>query len=201
MGKNFFARIPRKIQISAIAVIVLLLAFFVLRFLPIRAVSVPSDFLQARQEASKIAEEIVSMSQEGTLSLGQIASYDDKKKYSEALLLISQEIERNRAIREKAISLSAKLEAMTKNISSISPASAGQIALEAISSETSLISRLINYNDYLMQLLENLRDKFMGVGNGDKLPEIIEKINSESRAINDLNQKFNDLMKKFDGAL
>ena len=87
---------------------------------------------------------------------------------------------------------------MAKNLAKISPASAGQIALEAISSETALISRLITYNDYLTKLLEVLRNKFLEKQNGDQVPELISKINDEARAINDLNQKFNEVMKKFD---
>ncbi len=190
-----------RFKIVAIATGVLLLGFFVLRFLPIRAVSVPSEFLEARKEASRTAEEIVSLASNVSNNLNQIAAYDTEKKYSEAVLLVSQEIERNREMRGKAILLSGKLEAMAKNLSNISPGSSGQIALEAISSETALISQLIDYNDYLVKLLENLHDKFIGKKVDNKIAEWVDKINGEIRDINDLNQKFNDLMKKFDESL
>jgi hypothetical protein len=87
---------------------------------------------------------------------------------------------------------------MAKNLAQISPASASQKALEAVSSETALISRLITYNDYLTQLLEVLRGKFLGKNSNDKIPELIQKLNNEAQAINDLNQKFNETMKEFD---
>jgi len=152
----------------------------------------------ARQEASVIASEIVSLSNESTNNLNEIAQLDKEKKYTEALLLVSRELERNRQAREKAIKLSVHLETMAKNLNQISPASASQLALQAISSETGLISRLITYNDYLTQLLEVLREKFLGKNIGNKIPELIAKINDEAQAINDLNQKFNEIMKEFD---
>jgi ABC-type transporter Mla subunit MlaD len=152
----------------------------------------------ARREASGIAQEVVSLSNQSTDNLAEISRLDQEKKYSEALDLISREIERNRQAREKAIKLSSQLELMAKNISGISPASASQVALQAVSSETTLISRLIEYNDYLNQLLEILREKFMGLSNGNSIPELISKINDEAKAINDLDKKFNDLIGDFD---
>ncbi|MEK9168387.1 MAG: hypothetical protein AAB698_01125 [Patescibacteria group bacterium] len=195
---NFYFKIPRRIRILIVFIIIIFIAYFILRFLSAEPRNIPSDFLIARQEASLIAQNIVSISNESTNKLNEIAQFDKNREYTEALILISQELERNREAREKAIKLSAQLEIMAKNLAKISPASAGQIALEAISSETALISRLITYNDYLTKLLEVLRNKFLEKQNGDQVPELISKINDEARAINDLNQKFNEVMKKFD---
>ena len=195
---NFYFKIPRRIRILIVFIIIIFIAYFILRFLSAEPRNIPSDFLIARQEASLIAQNIVSISNESTNKLNEIAQFDKNREYTEALILISQELERNREAREKAIKLSAQLEIMAKNLAKISPASAGQIALEAISSETALISRLITYNDYLTKLLEILRNKFLEKQNGDQVPELISKINNEAKAINDLNQKFNEVMKKFD---
>ena len=195
---NFYFKIPRRIRILIVFIIIIFIAYFILRFLSAEPRNIPSDFLIARQEASLIAQNIVSLSNESISRLNEISQFDKDRKYTEALLLISQELERNREAREKAIKLSAQLEIMARNLAKISPASAGQIALEAISSETALISRLITYNDYLTKLLEILRNKFLEKQNGDQVPELISKINNEAKAINDLNQKFNEVMKKFD---
>lgn len=198
---KLLAKMPRKFQILIALIIVLLLGFFVFRFLPIKPINVPDGFVEARNNASQVSDEIVKMSEEGVKNLEQISSLDGDKKYSEALILVAQEIERNRSIRDKAISLSGNLELMTKAIPKITPSSAGQSALEAITSETILISKLINYNDYLIKLLESLRDKFMGVSKGEQVPELLQKINNEAKEINDLNNKFNNLMKKFDNSI
>lgn len=195
---NFYFKIPRRIRILILFLFITLIAYFVLRFLPLEPKNIPEDFLRARQEASLIAQEIVTFSGESADNLSEIAQFDQERKYSEALILISGELERNRQAREKAIKLSTQLEIMAKSVTQISPPSAAQIAIQAISSETALISRLITYNDYLTQLLEVLREKFLGKSDGDKISELISKINDEARAINDLNQKFNDIIKEFD---
>jgi hypothetical protein len=198
MISNFYSKIPQRVRILILFIFIILLAYFVLRFLIVDVKNIPEDFLRARQEASLIAQDIVTISNESTNSLGEIARLDKERKYTEALVLISKELERNRQARERAIKLSVQLETMAKNLAEISPASAGQKALEAISSETALISRLITYNDYLTQLLEILRGKFLGKNQGDKIPELIAQINGEIQAINDLNRKFNETMKEFD---
>ncbi|MBN2197767.1 hypothetical protein JW698_01015 [Candidatus Wolfebacteria bacterium] len=198
MISNFYSKTPKRIKLLILFIIIILIAYFVLRFLAIDLKEVPEEFLIARQEASIIASEIVAISSQSAGNFKEIARLDGEKKYNEALDLISQELERNKQAREKAIELSLQLEIMTNNLSQIFPSSASQIALGAITSETTLISRLITYNDYLNQLLEILGDKFLGNGNGDKIMELIEKINEEARAINELNDKFNEAMKEFD---
>lgn len=198
MISGLYFKVPRKIRFLILFVVIILIAYFILRFLALEPKKVPDDFLKARQQASLIAQEIVALSNASSEGLTEISRLDQERKYTEALVLISQELERNREAREKAIKLSVQLETMAKNVAQISPASASQLALQAISSETALISRLITYNDYLTQLLEVLREKFLGKSDGDKVSELIAKINDEARAINDLNQKFNDIMKEFD---
>lgn len=198
MIANFYLKIPRRIRVLIIFLLIVLVAYFIVRFLFVETRNIPPDFLRARQEASLIAQDIVNLSGETATRLDEISKLDQEQKYTEALVLISQELERNREARERAITLSQQLEAMANNLAQIKPASAGQTALQAVSSETALISRLINYNDYLNQILEVLRAKFLDRGDGDKIPELIAKANDEARAINDLNQKFNDVMKEFD---
>jgi hypothetical protein len=198
MIADYYAKIPKKARIAAFFAVIVLIGYFIFYFITADPKSVPEEFLMARREASAIAEEIVSLSSQSTGNLAEISRLDQEGKYSDALNLISEELERNRQAREKAIGLSSQLELMATNIAGISPASASQVALQAVSSETALISRLISYNDYLNQLLEILREKFMGLSNGNSIPELISKINDEAKAINDLDKKFNDLIEDFD---
>lgn len=195
---SFYLKIPRRIRILIVFFLVILLAYFIIRFLGVETQSIPPDFLKARGQASLIAAQIVSISDESAKRIDEIAKLDEEQKYTEALLAVSKELERNREARDRAVELSAQLETMARNLAQISPISFGQKALEAVSSETALISRLITYNDYLTQLLDVLRGKFLNRGDGNQVPELIQKINDEARAINDLNQKFNDVMKEFD---
>ncbi len=195
---NFYRKIPQRVRLLIVFIIIILVGYFVVRFLFVGAKDIPDDFLRARQEASLVAQDIVNLSNQSADNLDEIANLDSEHKYTEALTLISRELERNRQAREKAINLSVQLEKMARNLSQISPPSASQVALEAVSSETTLISRLIIYNDYLTQLLEVLREKFSGETDGDKISELIAKINDEAQAINDLNNKFNKIMEEFD---
>jgi len=198
MISAFYSKIPKRVRLIILFLLIILIVYFVLRFVGATPRTVPEEFLKARGQASLIASEIVLISNNSTADFNQIVQLDNQGKYTDALNLISQELEKNREARSKAINLSVELANMAKNLDKISPLSDGQIALEAISSETALISRLINYNDYLNQLLEILQQKFLGKISGDNIPEIVSKINDEVKAINDLNQQFNDVMNRFD---
>ncbi|MEK7482066.1 MAG: hypothetical protein AAB464_00080 [Patescibacteria group bacterium] len=197
----FYHKIPRRFRILILFLLIILTTYFVVRFLTPNPKIIPDEFLKARQEASLIAKEIIAVSVGINENLNKVSELDSQKKYSEALVIISAERERNWLAREKAINLSVKLAAMAENISAIEPSSAGQVALQAVSLETALISRLINYNDYLNQLFEILREKFLDPQASDtdgKILELIGKINEEARIINELDGNFNELMAKFD---
>ncbi|MBI5306214.1 hypothetical protein HZB04_01340 [Candidatus Wolfebacteria bacterium] len=200
MVSNLFFRIPRRLKIFVFFLLLILAAYFVVRFLIPQSKQIPPDFLKARQESSLIASEIIDISNKTSQHINQISDFDKNKQYEEALKLISEELVSNREARNRAVNLSAQLEIMTKNIPEISPVKLGQIALEAIGSETTLISRLITYNDYLIKLLEILQAKFLEKEKNanDKITELIGKINGEAESINSLDKNFNNLMVNFD---
>lgn len=198
MIRALYLKLPRRIWLIILFVVIILVVYFALRFVGTATRNTPEEFLQARQEASLIAADIVTISDNSISDFDQIAKLDSQGDYTNALLLVTKELENNQVARKKAITLSDQLAIMAKNLDKISPTSAGQIALQAVSSETELISRLINYNDGLNQLLGILREKFLGKASGDKILELLSKINDEVKAINDLNRQFNDLMSQFD---
>ncbi|KKR88981.1 MAG: hypothetical protein UU85_C0007G0025 [Candidatus Wolfebacteria bacterium GW2011_GWA2_42_10] len=198
---EFYHKIPRRVKIFCVFILIVLAVYLLVYFLTPVAQNVPEEFLRARQEASLIAKDIIFISSQTADNINKISDLDRDKNYTEALNLISAELNNNREARNKAVNLSAQLEIMTKNISQISPPVVSQIALEAVGSETTLISRLITYNDYLVQLLGILQKKFLGQekNSNEKITELISKINEEAKAINNLDKNFNDLMKQFDG--
>ena len=190
----------KKFQAFLIFLAIILVAYFLIKLFPTEAQKLPFEFKEAKHSASSLAQEIVNLSKDLRESLEEINRLDSEKKYTEAIDLLTQAVERNRETREKAIKLSEELSKMALAVPEISPIAASQKALQAISSETTLISRLIAYNDYLNQLLEELRLKLLGKSiSGNKIQELISKINEEVRAINELNSKFNSLMERFDG--
>ena len=200
MIKNLYFKIPRRMRILIIFLLIVAAVGLIVKTFTPETKNTPKEFLETRQEASLIAKNIIYISGRTAENIKKISNLDKNKEYTEALNLISEELNNNREARENAINLSAKLEIMAKNVSQISPATAGQIAIQAITSETALISRLITYNDYLIKLLEILQAKFLEKEKNanDKIADLIEKINDEARAINDLNNNFNNLMTKFD---
>ncbi|MEK7149583.1 MAG: hypothetical protein AAB757_01245 [Patescibacteria group bacterium] len=196
---NLYFGISKKVRIFIIFLLIILVFYFIGRFIFIRLNKVPLEFFKARQEASLIAHGIVKLSTDSAERVGQISNLNDKQNYTEALNLVTREMEKNREIRQKAIELSANLEIMARSTAKIYPDSSARVALEAVSIETTLISQLVDYSDYLNQLLEILRAKLLGQSNShDKINELIKKINAEAKTVNELNQKFNDLMNQFD---
>jgi len=200
MVRKLSFKIPKKFQAVLIFLAIVLAAYFLIRILPSSAQKVPAEFLEAKYNASSIAQGIVTLSKDLTKNLEEINRLDSEKKYSDAINLLTQEIDRNKETKNKAINLSEELSRMALAVPNISPASDSQVALQAISSETALISHLIVYNDYLNQLLEELRLKLLGKNtSSSKIQDLILKINEEVKTINELNIKFNSLMDKFDG--
>lgn len=188
--------VSRKGRLFVIFLAIILVGYFAFQFTRVEPRSIPQDFLKAREDAANVAHDIVAISKESADNLNAIAGLDREKKYTEALALVTQELEKNRLAREKAIALSGHLEIMATNLYQIAPASAGQVALQAISSETTLISRLLAYNDYMIRLLGVLQEKFSGRSDGKEIPDLIAKINNEAREINALDEKFNSLMEE-----
>lgn len=199
MSELYF-RVPRKIRLFAILLIMVFFAYFIGRFLLAKTKTVPDEFLQARQEASLIAHDIVGMSKESASHIGDISALNNDKKYADALALVTQEIERNRQIRDKAISLSGHLQIMTLGVSSIEPKTSAEAALEAVSTEVTLIGHLLTYNDYLNQLLGIIKGRIVGDPDATTadVSELVKKINDESIVVNVLNERFNEQMAKFD---
>ena len=197
---ELYLKIPRRIRLFVVLLLIVFFAYFVGRFLLAKTKTVPPEFMQARQEAALIAQDIVGMSKESAQHIGDLSSLNANHNYTDALNLVTQELERNRQIREKAIALSGNLQTMTINVSAIKPKSSAEAALEAVSTEVTLIGHLLTYNDYLNQLLGIIRSKITGTDatSAEVVADLVKKINDESIVVNVLNEKFNDQMAAFD---
>lgn len=162
--------------------------------------SVPAEFSEARIEGAALAQEIVAISSYSLENLKKIAALDKEGNAPEALILISQEVIKNREMQTKAVELSSKLERMAILIPQISPSRARYSAIEGVSAQMGLVGRLITYtNDFyaLFQILEaKLENK---AGNVDaEIKTLVDKINEEARAINSQNAKFTASLAEFD---
>lgn len=184
-----------KFKLIIIFLAVILLASLLVGLFSFNSKKIPDEFLTAYQNASVLAQEIVLISEETAKNLENVALLDKNKQYQKALEIISAQLKANDLAREKAIKLSYQLEKMAKTASAIEPLSLSQKVLQAIGFEAALISHLVNYNHYLVNLLELLKDKFINHKDPNgKIEQLVRKINLEIKEINNLNKKFNQLM-------
>lgn len=165
-------------------------------------VFVPPEFLEARSMGAEIAERIVSLSKESIENLGAVSTEDEIGNYTTGLDLVLKEVQRNEKARKEALGLSQELGVMTTSLMQVQPEEAVKVGLEAIINESQIVQRLINYNAYIFQLLDVLQSRFTKGGAAPdtdaKVKELINKMNEEAEAINELNEKYKNLMGEFD---
>lgn len=164
------------------------------------AQQLPAEFTQARLQGALISQNIVNLSNQLLENLNKVSNLEKEANYLEALNLTTQTLKQSQEIRNEAVKLAQELEKMTVALSGIRSAQAKQVALESISNRLALINRLINYSDYLSQLLEILRNRFfLGTSSENRqIDDLIAKINDEVKAINNFNAEAAAAMEKFD---
>ncbi|BCX15800.1 MAG: hypothetical protein KatS3mg098_029 [Candidatus Parcubacteria bacterium] len=161
---------------------------------------IPPAFQQGRSQASLYAKEIVGLIHEISQSLREIQNLEGKDKDAKALDIVLVQIEKNNQVRQKAVLLAEELTKMTNAISYIRPPKVGKTALEALSTETVLIQRLVNYNELLSKLLTLIKDGlFSKKTDYDEINKVVNQLNKEADEINKLNDKFLSLIGDFDG--
>lgn len=164
-------------------------------------VFISKDFDFSRKQSALIAQDIVNLSTEIKNDISKINDLDKEKKYKEAFNLLNETNLKILDIRQKAIELSKTLEIMTKELNNIKAKGNERWAIVAVTNRLTIISRLINYSDYLFDLNLALQKRFYGEDNKKEIEDLIQKINMEATAINEANQKAMEAMQKFDEAL
>jgi DNA repair ATPase RecN len=162
------------------------------------AEQIPQDFISARSRGAAISQEIVASYQQSLESLKTISELDRDGRHYEGLRIVLQELNVNSETRSRAQELAAELEKMTSAVQLIKKEPARNKAVEAITAEVTLITHLITYNEYLYRLLETIRSKLSGEKHQETITELIDRLNSEAKTINELNEKFNALIAEFD---
>lgn len=163
------------------------------------AFGTPKDFAEARERGALISQDIVNLSNDLNSNLKEINRLDKEGNLTEALQKTTELATKSMEIRSRAVELSGELERMTSSIAKIKKEESKQAVLESVSNRLALISRLINYSDYVYQLLSVLRERFTNqyVESG-KVDSLITKINDEVQSVNAFNQSAISAMEKFD---
>lgn len=159
---------------------------------------IPKEFTDSRIRGAMTAQNIITLSNQSVDDIGKINRLDRQGNLVEATNVALETIEKSKEIRTQAVELSNQVSKMTASLSNIESFEARQAALEAISNRLALISRLINYSDYLNQLLQALQEKFAGHAGDQKVQEAIVQINAEVTAINNFNSQSTQAMNRFD---
>jgi hypothetical protein len=164
---------------------------------------VPENFSGSRGKSAVIASEIVSELDLSLKNLNKISEEDRSGRFSSALNLVEQETEKIEKAKADAIQLSNELINMAQAVQGIRPTTARNLALEAVTQETTLIGHLINYNAYFSGLLATLKLKFADdiKYNSNDVQNYISKMNGEREEINSINDSFNQKLKEFDNAI
>lgn len=164
---------------------------------------VPESFVEARSTSSFIASELVSILDNSSKILDKILEEDKNGKFSSALELVDQEIEKIESANNKALELSKELIKMAESLREIKPFKARDLAFTAITQETSLLFSVRDYNSFFSSLLETLRLKFTDDVryNDDNIQTLMKKMNEGAKEINSINESFNQELKAFDKAL
>jgi len=163
--------------------------------------SMPQDFVDARIQGAIISQNIVGLSNQSANDLEKISQLDRQGDFVEASNVVLETIQKSKDIRNQAVELSNQVSKMTASLSGIDSFEARQAALEAISSRLALIGRLINYSEYLNQLLQALQAKFTKQSGNHNVELIISQINAEVTAINSFNGQATQAMNRFDAII
>ena len=162
--------------------------------------SVPVEFFQSRAESGRLAEKITSFLTNSLDRLDQVAQYDKVGRIQEAIKIIEGQVSSAKENDLNSLLLATQLETLARAAQTIRPDQARQIAVEAVSNEVALVSRMIVYNTELKDLFQLLNEKFTGqrAAKSQEVQNLILQLNDLANGINDLNYKFNNGMKQLD---
>src|SRR3989344_2440636 len=193
-------RLKRNLQ-GTVFLVSLFAAIYLVGYFLLGKPFAPEQFVEARSRSAAAAKEIVAFSENSVQNLSTINQLDRRDQFSEALVLVRQELENSRKAKIKAVDLIKELGEMAKETARITPARARNLATEAVREEVALITHLVVYNDVLNGLLQTLEFKFSGdirSYGSEEVQILIENLNKEVKEINKLNESFNSKMEEFD---
>lgn len=160
--------------------------------------TLPQEFSEARMRGAVISQEIVNLSNEISKDLETVNRLDNEGKSREALSAIVPILEKTNNLKKKAAELSRELEKMTAGLLDVKSEEAQRAAMESITNRMALISRLLSYSDYMIQLTDVLRLRFINASTSRSVAEVINQINAEITAINSFNRAAGEAMDRFD---
>ena len=185
----------------SLAFIILLVGGYFLGKCRMSSGSAPTEFTEARARGAVISQEIVNLSNEISGHLEEVNRLDREGNSYEALEATTELLKKTTETKKKAAELSKELEAMAASLLEVKSREAQQAAMESITHRMALISRLLSYTEYLVQLAETLQKHFAKIPTDTSVGTIVSQINAEITAINNFNRQAGEAMDRFDRVL
>lgn len=164
----------------------------------------PPAFTEAYAAVTNLSSVISEAAEEATVRIGEINEADRKGDYIRAFNLTVEQAKQHEGLRMKSVELLAELQKMAASVEQIDSPTVQQLVLQVVSTQVSLVSRLLIYNERWISLLNHLKSKFLSATPwvfDSETEELIQKINDEIEAINELNRKYNALIEELRRAI
>lgn len=207
--ESFVPRYRKEFILAGAAIVstaILILAFTVLPKLMSTIISaspsVPEEFVDARVRAGDAANRITEITDAYEENLEKIREADRNGKYADGLYLILDEINKNEQVSLAATDLAEELNEMAKYTGAIQPEKAAEVAVNAVTTGAELVERLIGYNNKTRELLSVLQFRLQRRDEEEtriRINELIDEMNEDAKAINNLASEYRGLMVQFDG--
>jgi hypothetical protein len=152
----------------------------------------PDKFTAARDEARRISQEIVDLTNQTNQLIKDANISDFNGKSEEAVDFINKARQLNEQAYNKAFELSLAVQKMAEALSEIKQREFQQIAYEAVSLELALISDFITYTQHLNQFFNLLTTAVLTNKKQDRqaAAAALAEVNEKIKNINNLNQEF-----------
>ena len=191
---------PKWAKISAVIGMVLVAGFVIAKF-ELSSADVAPAFEQARMQGAIVSDTIVRLSNEISMDLTKVSELDLAGNPKDALSLTIEVQVKAKEVRVRANDLSEELKKMITSLDSIKSPAGKQAAMEAITNQMAIISRLISYSEYLEQLSQVLSNHFQEISDKRSVSVIISQVNAEVTAVNSFNKQAVQAMERFEAVL
>ena len=191
----------RRLVSVFVVVLILVGGYTLFRLIDSIQGGVPQEFSDARAQGGVISEKIVSDTNDVAAAIMRLSGTSTPTR-ADASSTIGEILDKVTETRALAIDLSSELGKMSQALPGIRVPDARDAAVESISQRLALVSDLISYTEEVTRLAAALRLHLeQGTSNRQAIAALIEQINSQITAINNLNRTANESMDRFDAAL
>lgn len=180
------------------AIIVIVVGAFIIAYST--STTIPRAFFEARINTAGAANNLARLINNSLTNLHRIETFEQNKSHDQALEMLRFEIGQKQEKQNSAVLLATDLEDMAKAALEINAATPRGLAIEAVTSGVSMVSRIVSYNSSMDELFAAIQNKILNgsAASDTNIRALLASINADGKAINDLNDSFNETLKKFD---